>query len=159
MDQYDSFVVLGDYRKDNHGHVYWKVKCQICGYETWFVKSKLKTPLNCKQCSSSSRRYKPEDYTHQLFQTYQGMIQRCTNPRSKDYKNYGGRGVYVCEEWLMSFAQFVEDMGDRPAGMTLDRIDRNGPYTKENCRWASLSVQNKNKRTNYRSKLEKVFKV
>ena len=83
------------------------------------------------------------------------MIQRCTNPRSKDYKIMAV-GVLFQEEWLMSFAQFVEDMGDRPAGMT-DRIDRNGPYSKETVGGLPF-VQNKNKVLIYRSKLEKVLK-
>jgi len=75
------------------------------------------------------------------------MITRCTNPNHKSYMAYGGRGVEVCERWKF-FCNFLEDMGERPAGMTLDRRDNTKGYFKENCRWATVKEQNRNRAVN-----------
>lgn len=78
-----------------------------------------------------------------------GMIARCYNQRNADYKNYGGRGIRVCGRWLESFDNFLADMGARPLGMSLDRVDCDGDYHADNCRWATQRTQQNNRRDNH----------
>lgn len=81
------------------------------------------------------------------YRTWQAMKARCYNEKAKDFKNYGGRGIKVCDEWHL-FENFLAYMGDRPEGMTLDRIDTDKWYTPENCRWATKITQARNTRAN-----------
>lgn len=85
---------------------------------------------------------------HYLYRTYISMKTRCYYEKTNNFHNYGGRGIKVCDRWLESFSNFLEDMGDRPEGMSLDRIDNDGNYCKENCKWSTRTEQAMNRRTN-----------
>jgi hypothetical protein len=82
------------------------------------------------------------------YKVWDGIIQRCTNSNDWRYVNYGGRGIKVCDRWRYSFEKFLEDMGRCPEGMSIDRININGDYCPNNCRWASQKEQQRNKTTN-----------
>lgn len=84
------------------------------------------------------------------YASWLAMKQRCTNPNSKFYSYYGGRGITICSSWLNSFENFYADMGDPPSGHTIDRIDNEKGYDPTNCRWAPRIVQLNNRRTNRR---------
>jgi len=83
---------------------------------------------------------------HPLYGTWTSMLSRCYNPNHHAFDHYGGRGIRVCQRWRNSFIKFAQDMGDRPDGFTLDRVDNGKGYSPKNCRWASKQTQAQNRR-------------
>ena len=98
--------------------------------------------LRTKHGATTGHRKRPE------YNTWSAAKSRCFNPKEKAYPDYGGRGITMCAEWAKSFATFFKDMGSRPEGSSLDRIDPNKGYEPGNCRWVSSVVQSLNKRRN-----------
>lgn len=115
------------------------VSCGCYGAEQR-IKSTIKHGM-----SKQSKNY------HPLYTTWDSMIQRCTNPNSKEYHNYGGRGIKVFDEWRNDFKKFYDWAIERGYSkeLTIDRIEVNGDYIPSNCRWATTSIQARNKRNNH----------
>lgn len=105
---------------------------------------------SCKTCAHPPRQHTSK---HPLYSTWHGIRSRCDDPGNPAFKHYGGRGIKLCPRWRgapQGFDNFVNDMGPRPGGMSLDRIDNNGDYEPSNCRWASPITQQNNKTNNVR---------
>lgn len=124
---------------------------RLKGYsqEQWFVK---KLPHNTPTGTRHGKyKHGCSNHKSRAYDIYHGMIQRCTNPKVRSYKNYGGRGIRVAEDWLgdSGFVNFLANMGEPPSSQySIERIDTNGNYCKENCKWIEKRLQSKNRRGN-----------
>ena len=127
------------------GKAYWNCQCD-CGKETVVYGSYLRTghTKSCG-CYNEDKKIKHKMYGTPEYRSWNHMLQRCNNKNSHKYSDYGGRGIVVCEKWL-AFENFFADMGQRPHGKTLERIDVNGNYEPSNCKWATATEQQRNQR-------------
>lgn len=120
----------------------WLCKCD-CGNETVLCTNSL-TRGNTRSCGCL--RKANDIYKSREYSSYKAMKERCNNTNHHAYKNYGGRGISVCKRWLDDFINFYNDMGKRPIGTSLDRINNNGNYEPNNCKWSTPKEQNNNRR-------------
>jgi len=131
--------------------------CAWCGEDfefniaPWIVASRSGKYCS-RACSGAAQRYRHGHTTHTslspTYRSWAAMIQRCHNPKSTAFHKYGARGIIVCDRWRESFDNFLADMGERPAGCTMDRIDGRRGYGPDNCRWATATEQSRNLASN-----------
>lgn len=155
--KFNRLTVIKQSNRNKHGQIQWLCECD-CGKKT-IVPGHCLRKGNTRSCGCLQREiigklftkhgHNSKDGKSKVYQAWDDMTQRCTNPNFRQYKDYGGRGIIICERWK-KFTNFLRDMGEPTTNKhTLDRINNNGNYCKSNCHWATRKQQQRNKRNNH----------
>ena len=153
--KFGRLVVLEDSRKRKSRRVLWNCICD-CGNKVRISSKCLRNghsqSCGCLKLEILIKRTTKHGHGRARKQTatyrsWLGMKTRCLNPKVECYKHYGGRGITICERW-MKFENFLEDMGEKPKDLTIERLNNKDGYSPENCIWATMEIQTRNKRNN-----------
>ena len=146
--KFNRLTVISENGRDKHGRVYWECLCE-CGNEIKVISSELKNG-HTKSCGCLNKERielsKLKDTRkNSAYRVWDAMKQRCVNPNNSSYNRYGAKGIKVCDRWLNSFQNFLEDMGERPSkNHSIGRIKSELGYYKDNCRWETPLEQSRN---------------
>lgn len=144
--KFKRLTVICEHGRDKWGQVVWMCKCE-CGNISYVCGSSLRNGITkscgCWNIEALSMRVKHGMSNSGVYNSWGHIINRCYNKQNSRYKYYGGRGIKVCERWK-NFDNFYADMGDKPEGYTIERINNDGNYELSNCRWATIAEQNRN---------------
>lgn len=146
--KFGKLTVIRRVNNNQYGSSQWLCECN-CGQRTVTLGSSITSgeTQSCG-CLRIKHGHRTAFKKSKTYITWSHMIQRCTNPNNQDYHDYGERKITVCKRWL-KFKNFLEDMGERPLGYQIDRIENNKGYCKENCRWTTSKTNNRNRRSNH----------
>lgn len=146
--KYGKLTFVEDAGVNKHQKKLWRMLCE-CGVETVVIASQAKTG-NTKSCGCLKKMGRPKVHgkrLHPLYSTWCNMKARCYNVNHPQYKDYGGRGIFVCDQWKHDFSRFLLDVGEKPdENFTLDRINNEKGYFPSNVRWADRNQQRRNSR-------------
>lgn len=149
--EFGRWTVLGYHGSSGQGAM-WNCRCK-CGTERPTYASSLLSgrskSCGCDRDGSVVHGHNRKSGQSPTYKAWRNMVRRCTDPNHPSYRNYGGKGIKVCREWRR-FDGFLSDMGERPDGKTLDRIDSSKGYSKNNCRWITMQEQGNNRANNHR---------
>jgi hypothetical protein len=148
--------------RSNSRQIKWVCRCN-CGKTKAILGHNLRggtsASCGCAGVEATIRRFTkhggaPAGRITKEYYVWAEMNSRCHNPNHKRFKDYGGRGITVCQSWRRNFANFRRDMGSKPEGLTLDRVDNDRGYSKRNCKWSTYKEQCENRRrpANWKSK-------
>ena len=146
--KFNRLLVVEYVKLDKNNRAIFKCQCD-CGN----IKNIIGSLVKSGKTKSCGCLHKEKVTTHGMYKTstYQvwvDMKDRCYNYNNCSYNDYGGRGIFVCDSWLNSFENFYNDMGDKPKGRSLNRVNNDGWYSPDNCKWSTPKEQNRNMRSN-----------